>query len=105
MKIDPSNLLGTQSSTSVGGADSATNARTARISSESSVQSSDQASLSSDAVRLSSLRTQLNSVPEIRQDRVATISAALQNGTYSVSNKQIAQSLVRDFQTNTSSGK
>jgi flagellar biosynthesis anti-sigma factor FlgM len=105
VKIDPSNLLGPQSSTSVGGAESSAHARTSKTSNESSSHSSDQASLSSDAVRLSSLRTQLNSVPEIRQDRVATISAALQNGTYSVSNKQIAQSLLRDFQTSSSSGK
>ena len=105
MKIDPSNLLGPQSSTSVGGAESPANARTSKISNESSSHSSDQASLSSDAVRLSSLRAQLNSVPEIRQDRVATISAALQNGTYSVSNKQIAQSLVRDFLPSSPAGK
>jgi flagellar biosynthesis anti-sigma factor FlgM len=103
VKIDPqSNLLGTQSSTSVGAADSAANARSLKIANDRSGQGSDQASLSADAVRLSSLRTKLNGVPEIRQDRVATVSAALRNGTYSVSNKQIAQSLLRDFQTGTS---
>jgi len=99
VKIDPQlNLPGAQSPSSVSGADAAANARPLRISSESSAPAADQASLSSDAVQLSGLRAKLNSVPDIRQDRVAAISLALQNGTYSVSNKQIAQSLLRDLQ-------
>ena len=98
MKIDPQiGYLDNQGSGRVAPADSAANSKSSKVSSESSSSGSDQASLSSDAVQLSGLRSKLNAVPEIRQDHVASISAAISNGTYSVSNKNIAQSLLRDF--------
>jgi flagellar biosynthesis anti-sigma factor FlgM len=59
---------------------------------------------SSDAGQLSNLRAKLNSVPEIREDRVAALSAAIKSGTFSVSNKQIAHAFLRDFQTGIPSG-
>lgn len=104
MKIDPQlNLPGAQS-TAITGADPAVNGAPLKVSNDrSKSQGADQASLSPDAVQLSNLRAKLSSVPEIRQDRVATLSAAIKNGTYSVSNRQIAEALLRDFQTGPSS--
>jgi flagellar biosynthesis anti-sigma factor FlgM len=98
VKIDPQiGYLDNQSSGRVAPADSAANSKPSKVSSESASSASDQASLSSDAVQFSGLRSKLNAVPEIRQDRVASISAAISNGTYSVSNKNIAQAVLRDF--------
>jgi flagellar biosynthesis anti-sigma factor FlgM len=61
-------------------------------------QGPDKVAHSSDAGKLSNLRAKLNGVPEIREDRVATLSAAIKNGTFLVTNKQIAQAFLRDFQ-------
>jgi flagellar biosynthesis anti-sigma factor FlgM len=70
---------------------------------ESAAQNSaDQANLSPDAQQLSNLSGALANVPDIRQDRVAPLAQAVQSGSYSVSNQQIAQSLVRDFRTTNS---
>lgn len=57
----------------------------------------DQANLSSDALRLSDLSAKLANVPDVRQDRVATLSQAIQSGSYSVSSRQIAVAMLRDF--------
>ena len=67
-------------------------------------QPGDQASLSPDGVKLSELSASLSGVPEVRQERVTAIQQAIQNGTYSVSNEQIAESMMRDFQPSNSSG-
>jgi flagellar biosynthesis anti-sigma factor FlgM len=58
---------------------------------------SDQANLSSDALQLSNLSSTLANVPDVRQSRVTEVSQAMHNGSYSVSNQQIAQSMLRDF--------
>lgn len=68
----------------------------------SSASASDQASLSPDATQLSNLSLALVSAPDVRQERVSAVSQALQNGSYSVSNQQIAGSMLRDFRMTTS---
>jgi negative regulator of flagellin synthesis FlgM len=101
VKIDPKlGLPESQLPDRVGASGTAATSRPAAPAS----QAGDQASLSSDAVRLSELSISLSSAPEIRQDRVAAVSQAIQNGTFSVSNEQIAQSMMRDFQPSKSSG-
>jgi flagellar biosynthesis anti-sigma factor FlgM len=60
-------------------------------------ESSDQAHFSSDALQLSNISSTLANLPDIRQGRVTQISQAIQNGTYSASNQQIAQSMLSDF--------
>ena len=101
MKIDPKlGLPEGQLPDRVGPSSSAANSRPAAP----ATQQGDEANLSSDAVRLSELSTSLSSVPEIRQERVTAVSQALQNGTYSVSNEQIADSMMRDFQPSSLSG-
>lgn len=63
----------------------------------SSSTSGDQASLSPDATQLSNLSMALSNVPDVRQERVQAVSGAIQNGSYSVSNQQIAGAMLRDF--------
>jgi flagellar biosynthesis anti-sigma factor FlgM len=62
-----------------------------------SQESGDQANLSSDALQLSNLSSTLANVPDVRQARVTQVTQAMHNGDYSVSNQQIAQSMLRDF--------
>ena len=65
--------------------------------SQNAAQSSAQNSISFDTLQLSDLGTKLSSVPGIRQEKVAAVSAQVQTGTYAVSNQQIAESMIRDF--------
>jgi flagellar biosynthesis anti-sigma factor FlgM len=53
--------------------------------------------VSADTLQISSLGSKLSSIPEIRQDRVAAVSAQVQSGKYAVSDQQIAESMLRDF--------
>lgn len=65
--------------------------RIADCSAEAPVSSTaDQATLSSAA----SLASQAASVPDVRQEKVAAIQAALAGGTYSVSSQDVAQSMM-----------
>jgi len=57
----------------------------------------DKADLSSEAQQFAELSAHANKVPDVRADRVATLKNAIQNGTHSVSNHQIAQAMARDF--------
>jgi len=57
----------------------------------------DRLSLSYHSIQLRGLRAALNDVAEVREDRVASIRASLANGTYAVTNRQIAQAMLRDF--------
>jgi flagellar biosynthesis anti-sigma factor FlgM len=101
VKIDPNlGIPGGQTPDRVGGAGSSPAARP----SQPSAQNTDQASLSNDALKLSSLSAALTNVPEVRQERVSSISQALQNGTYTVSDQQIAQAMMRDYQPSSASG-
>ncbi|MGH9572289.1 MAG: flagellar biosynthesis anti-sigma factor FlgM [Candidatus Acidiferrales bacterium] len=57
----------------------------------------DKADLSSEAQQFAKLSAHASKVPDVRADRVATLKNAIQNGTHSVSNHQIAQAMARDF--------
>lgn len=50
-----------------------------------------------EGVTYSKLNSWRCSVPKIRQERVTPLRHAVQNGTYKVANRQIAQSLQQDF--------
>lgn len=56
----------------------------------------DKADLSSEGQQFAKLSAHANKVPDVRADRVATLKNAIQNGTHSVSNHQIAQAMARD---------
>jgi len=101
VKIDPNvGIPEGQSPNRVGASASAPVARP----SQPVTVGNDQASLSNDAVKLSNLSAALNNVPEIRQERVSAISQQLKNGTYSVSDQQIARAMVRDYAPQAPSG-
>ncbi len=52
--------------------------------------------LSSDAVLLSSLESQVNHAPDIRQEKVANLKSQIDAGTYSVSSQSVASAILRD---------
>jgi flagellar biosynthesis anti-sigma factor FlgM len=66
-------------------------------SSSNCLSRSDRLSLSYHSIELRSLHAALSDVADVRQDRVAPIRASLANGTYAVTNQQIAQAMLRDF--------
>ena len=53
--------------------------------------------LSSDAVSLSSLEMQANGVADIRQEKVASLQAQINSGTYNVSKNALANAMLRDI--------
>ena len=66
-------------------------------SSSSCLSRSDRLSLSYHTIKLRSLHAALSDVADLREDRVASIRASLANGTYAVTNQQIAKAMLRDF--------
>jgi flagellar biosynthesis anti-sigma factor FlgM len=65
-----------------------------------SVKSSqDQARLSVDAGKIEQLKAQVSSLPEVRQDRVAALSQAVQSGSYQVTDQQLASAIHSDLLT------
>ena len=62
-----------------------------------SVRGQDQAHISPEARQLAELSAELAQVPEVRQDRVESLRRALDNGSYDVSNEQIAEALLADL--------
>lgn len=59
--------------------------------------SGDVATLSTGAEQVSALAGQLNNVPEIRQGRVQELQKAIQNGSYHVSDHQIANAMLSEL--------
>lgn len=104
MRIDPnlgiSQGQGTQRPENTANSASSAGAKPTQVSNQ---DSGDQANLSPAAQQLSNLSQALNSVPEVRQERVAILSAAVQSGTYGVQNQQISQAMLRDFRMTSSS--
>ena len=74
------------------------NARAERHSrTQESVRGQDRASISAEARQVSELRTELSGLPDIRQDRVEALRRAIQEGSFQVSDKQIADALLSDW--------
>jgi negative regulator of flagellin synthesis FlgM len=59
--------------------------------------SPDLAQFSVDGEKVQQLKTDLAAVPDLRQDRVATLKEAIASGSYSVSGQQIAQAMSSDL--------
>ena len=98
MRINPNpSLPEGQPTDRVGAAGSSTQSSATQPARPASQDTADRANLSSDALQLSNLSGTLANVPEIRQGRVAAVTQAVHSGNYSVSNQQIAQSMLRDF--------
>jgi flagellar biosynthesis anti-sigma factor FlgM len=56
----------------------------------------DQAQLSVDNGTIQNLKAQLGQVPEVRQDRVDALRQAISNGSYQVSDQQLADAIGSD---------
>ena len=91
--LDPQAGQGPSGAGAAGGAGAVQNVRYAPASQSGAT---DKAEFSSDAQMFAKLSGQISSVPDVRQDRVASLKQAVQNGTYNVSNQQIAQAMARD---------
>ena len=59
--------------------------------------SPDQAQFSAGVEKVQQLKTDLEGVPDIRQDRVAALQQAIASGSYNVSSQQIAQAMSPDL--------
>jgi len=92
---DPQETRATERAGAAGSSTHAAGTQAAR--SAGNQESGDQAHLSPDALQLSNVSSTLANVPEIRQNRVTQVTQAMHNGDYSVTNQQIAQSMLRDF--------
>jgi negative regulator of flagellin synthesis FlgM len=55
--------------------------------------SPDEAQLSVDGEKVQQLKADLTGLPDLRQDRVAALKQALEEGSYNVSGEQIAQAM------------
>jgi flagellar biosynthesis anti-sigma factor FlgM len=83
-------------SSRVGGA--ANNAASSQVTPSSSGDNQDGASISTTAQKLAQFSAGLANTPDIRQERVSQLADSIQSGTYSVSNRQIAESIYNDMQ-------
>jgi negative regulator of flagellin synthesis FlgM len=63
--------------------------------STSGTRQADAINLSDTARALSTARTSVTNAPEVREDRVAALKAAIASGTYSVSSRDLAQSMIK----------
>jgi flagellar biosynthesis anti-sigma factor FlgM len=57
----------------------------------------DQAQLSASQSRVQDLQAQLTRLPDVRQDRVTALQKALGNGSFNVSDEQLADAMLGDF--------
>ena len=55
--------------------------------------SPDEVKFSVDGEKVQQLKTDLAGVPDMRQERIAPLRQAIQNGSYKVSDQQIAQAM------------
>ncbi|HEY6466023.1 MAG TPA: flagellar biosynthesis anti-sigma factor FlgM [Candidatus Acidoferrales bacterium] len=93
--FEPQAGQGVSGAGAAGGAESVQTQRAGAHTSQSATI--DKADLSSEAQQFATLSAQASKVPDVRADRVASLKNAVQNGTYNVSNQQIAQAMQRDF--------
>jgi negative regulator of flagellin synthesis FlgM len=66
----------------------------ANVAASGAGNSEDRTSFSSDTLSLSSLLSTAMSSPEIRDDKVASLQQAVNNGTYSLNPNEIAGSMI-----------
>lgn len=86
-----------QGPSGAGAAHEASHIQTSRGAHAGKSAAADKAELSSEAQQFAKLSAHVSKAPDVRADRVAALKSAIQNGTHSVSNRQIAQAMSRDF--------
>lgn len=98
VKIDPNfEPQGGQGPSGAGAAGAAGAIQVSSRGASGQASGTDKADLSTEAQQFAMLSSQAANVPNVRQNLVASLKSAVQNGTYTVSNQQIAQSMLRDF--------
>ena len=93
MRIDLNTGVG-QTVESQQAASAAKNAQTATANES---RGADTALLSTDQVRVQALVAQVNSLPEIRQEKVAALGRAVRDGSYKVSPQNTADALLSEL--------
>ncbi|MBI1749425.1 MAG: flagellar biosynthesis anti-sigma factor FlgM [Acidobacteria bacterium] len=68
-----------------------------KVQNEQAAQVHDQARLSVDQAKIHSLRKELDRVPDVRAERVASLKKVVQEGRYHVSNEQIAGAMFSEL--------
>jgi len=61
-----------------------------------SIQSEDKVDLSQNAREIKEAREQLDSIPDVREEKVAEIKSQLEKGTYNIDGKKIAFNMIRE---------
>lgn len=64
--------------------------------SESNLVVGDQVKLSANHQKANQLKTELNRLPEVRQDRVEQLRLAIQSGSHQVTDEQIANAIISE---------
>jgi flagellar biosynthesis anti-sigma factor FlgM len=91
MRIDPQNpAAGTSGTNSVDGAQSGQVKSSQR---PVSAEPNDTVQLSSGQATVRQLVSQLDQIPDIRQEQVGALSSAIESGQYNPSNAQVAEAL------------
>jgi len=74
---------------------SALRSNSTRSTSASPVRAPDSVSLSESARALMGAQQTVDQAPDVREDRVAALKAAIADGTYSVDSRQLAQAMFK----------
>lgn len=61
-----------------------------------SVQNEDKVDLSQNVRDVKEARAQLDSIPDVREEKVAEIKSQLEKGTYNIDGKKIARNMIRE---------
>ncbi len=61
-----------------------------------SIQNGDKVDLSQNVRDVKEAREQLDSIPDIREEKVAEIKSQIENGTYNIDGKKIAHNMIRE---------
>ncbi len=78
-------------------AEAASGAKAADMTKAAAPDAEDIAHLSSGSDAVQKLKTQLDAVPEVRQQRVDVLRQAISNGTYKISPQGIATAMLADL--------
>jgi flagellar biosynthesis anti-sigma factor FlgM len=94
MRIDP-NARSTE--TQAAGQAAASNQRATVTPASGEGLAGDTAQLSLDQARIQALATQVNALPEVRQEKVAALGRAVRQGSYQVSPQQTADAMIAEL--------
>jgi flagellar biosynthesis anti-sigma factor FlgM len=94
MRIDPQNpATGASGANEVDAAASPQSAQAKGLQRLATPEPNDTVQLSSDQGTVRQLVSQLDQIPDIRQEQVSALCSAIQNGQYNPSNAQVAEAL------------